>query len=540
MPEYNIKISELNIVSPQPPFTEDFFPLVHSASMTTYRTTIQDIGSLMTHSIFADTCSFADSAKSASHADYADSASYAISSSYALSASHALIADSASFYPPVNAVISCSYASHSHDSDYATRSIDVDTRGNKYFYPHWNTENAPGINGALNNRNVLYFSQSSYGPTVGPVVVDPDVTFQNMPFVVPDPIQRPDFSQSGWWNITNLSFPTDTYYQGGTLGDRGYHGGMFSPWPIVSATFSGTDQKAWTYSTTSIHGGLTAIWSGSSANGSFATLNTSFNNTFNGKWMRIAVTNTGPDWSQSLNIPSNIAKGESPGSFRHTGMFGRVRIVILTTNLYGGSNKYQSIDFSLQNYYWNDEIQAVVHHASNVGVVKAIRFSKTTNENGSGGYITDPFQTMDVLLNDFWSSDYEISILFQSWGGIRFLNYPNLDPPVLVDTGSANIHSSQQLIIPPRPGFYSSRYVDSGNDTTYNIFGKHVIIDPSANEITASGGMAQYSMSLNVSGSIHATEKYYANNQPGLTTTAVYGTNVLTFVGGILVGKNPP
>jgi hypothetical protein len=111
---------------------------------------------------------------------------------------------------------------------------------------------------------------------------------------------------------------------------------------------------------------------------------------------------------------------------------------------------------------------------------------------------------------------------------------------VLVDTGSANIHSSQQLIIPPRPGFYSSRYVDSGNDTTYNIFGKHVIIDPSANEITASGGMAQYSMSLNVSGSIHATEKYYANNQPGLTTTAVYGTNVLTFVGGILVGKNPP
>src|ERR1035438_5441000 len=75
MSEFNIKISELNDVNPNPPSTEDFSPLVHSASMTTYKATIQDIGSLITHSIYADTASvalFYPPVISASHANNAD------------------------------------------------------------------------------------------------------------------------------------------------------------------------------------------------------------------------------------------------------------------------------------------------------------------------------------------------------------------------------------------------------------------------------------------------------------------------------------
>ena len=77
--DYNIKISELN-PPPTPPITEDFFPLVHSASMTTYRASIQDIGCLITHSIYADTASYLKDyapTVSASWASASISASYA-------------------------------------------------------------------------------------------------------------------------------------------------------------------------------------------------------------------------------------------------------------------------------------------------------------------------------------------------------------------------------------------------------------------------------------------------------------------------------
>ncbi len=132
MADFNIKISELDpFVSPRQ--TEDFFPLVDSSSMTTYRATIKDIGSLMTHSVFSDTASLAltasyitsskiigtvvsaSYARSASHADTSSFVAYIPgvsngTSSYSISASHANLADSASYALSASNALTASYA----------------------------------------------------------------------------------------------------------------------------------------------------------------------------------------------------------------------------------------------------------------------------------------------------------------------------------------------------------------------------------------------------------------------------------------------
>jgi hypothetical protein len=522
MSDFNIKISELNAVSPNPPYTEDFFPLVHSASMTTYRATLKDIGSLMTHSIFADTASYTPNALSASHANYADSASYARTSSYAISASHARLADSASYYPPQQFQQSASWASRSLQAYYATRSLDVDTHGTKFFYPWWNTADVPGTNGALETKSTLFYSKSFGSDDYGPIVIDPATTFANVPYITRSNAY-PWYSSSGWWNPSNMTFPNDTGWQG----DGGYIGGLFSPWPIVSSTFIGTDKKGWAFGTGS-QGVLKSIWTGSHFSGSWMPLCSSFDQTFNGKWLRIAVTNTDPEWPNTPYLPNNVAPFESYGSWYHTGMFGRIRIVVTSTVLFGGSNQYQSIDLSIQNFYWSGEMTAVVNHAEGVGIVKAIRMSRTQNYAWPNG---DPFQTLDILLDTFSSSDHSAWIMVESWGGIRFLNYPSLDPPPF--TGSTTLQ------FPPRPGYYG-RPLLLTDDRTYNISGRRVIIDPSATEITGTGMATSYTHSLNVSGGINTNTRYFCDGHPGLFTKVTYGTNNLYFSGGILVDKYPP
>ena len=526
MPEYNIKISELNQVVPNPPFTEDFFPLVHSASMTTYRATLQDIGSLMTHSIYADTASYTPFSDFATSASYAKTASYAISSSHAISASHALLADSASYYPPQQFQISCSWASRSLQSWYATRSIDVDTHGTKFFYPWWNTADVPGTNGALETRSTLFFSRS-WSDDYGPIIIDPASTFRSMPFVTRSNAY-PWFSSSGWWNAKNMAMPNDTGWNWADEG--GYIGGLFSPWPIVSATFVGTDKKGWGYGTGSL-GDYKSIWTGSAASGSWMPLCSSFDQTFNNKWLRIAVTNTDPEWpgyNGQMYLPDNAAPFETPGSWMHTGMFGRVRITVTSTVLYGGSNQYQTIDLSLQNYYWSGDMQAVVNHVEGTGLVKAIRMSRTQYYGPGNG---DPFQTLDILLDTFNNADHAAWVMCESWGGIRFLNYPSLSPPEF--TGS-NV-----LQFPPRPGWYG-RALSPTSDNTYNISGRRVIIDPSATEITGTGMATGYQQSLNVSGGVNTNTRFYCDNHAGLTTKATWGTTNLYFSGGILIDKYPP
>ena len=527
MPEYNIKISELNQVVPTPPFTEDFFPLVHSASMTTYRATIQDIGSLMTHSIYADTASYTPFSDFATSASYAKTASYAISSSHAISASHALLADSASYYPPQIFQTSCSWASRSLQSWYATRSIDVDTHGQQFYFPWWNTANVPGTNGALEGSSTLFFSRS-WADSQGPIVIDPAGTFLGNPYYTRSNAY-PWFSQSGWWNASNMAYPYDTTGLPGSS-DGGYIGGLFTPWPIVSGVFVGTDKKGWVFTTTSSFGGFRQIWTGSFVSGGYIPLteHTSFDSIMNGKWLRIAVTNTDPEWPNSGYLADNVMPFEGPGSWMHTGMFGRIRIIVNSTVLMGGSNQYQSIDLSLQNYYWSGEIQAIVHHAEPTGLVRAIRITDNSEHYGPGN--GDPFQTIDVLLDTFNNSDYLTWIMCESWGGVRFMNQPVLDPPPL----------SQSVVLqfPPRPGFYS--LATPYPDLTYNFSGRKMIVDPSGTEVTQSGMAAAYPYSLNVSGGVQTNTRFYCDDHAGLTTKVTYGTTNLYFSGGILIDKYPP
>lgn len=93
MADFNIKISELDPFT-SPRSTEDFFPLVDSSSMTTYRATISDIGSLMSHSISSDTASLAFTASYVSSSIIDGIVTSAL---YANSASHAVLSDTASF-----------------------------------------------------------------------------------------------------------------------------------------------------------------------------------------------------------------------------------------------------------------------------------------------------------------------------------------------------------------------------------------------------------------------------------------------------------
>lgn len=533
MSEFNIKISELNRITPNPPFPEDFFPLVHSASMTTYRATLQDIGSLITQSISASYSETAITSISASWASASISASYARTASYAISASHAIIADSASYYPLASTVISCSWASRSLQSWYATRSLDVDTHGTEFRVPWWNTNDIPGTNGALESSSPLFFSQSQGDNRYGPFVIDPDWSFQFVnDYNVPSPITYPWFSQSGWWNVHNNARPTDPSPDPATSAGVG---GLFSPWPIVSGIFCGTDQKSWYFSTASALSVENTIWSGSYAAGSRRPLDRSYDQIFNGKWLRIAVTNAYPDFPVTPYLAENVAAGETPGSWNHTGMFGRMRLRIGSSNYAGGSNKTCIVDFDIENYYWSSHMSARVNHVENVNLIKAIRLTKVPSNQ-----IYDPFQTIDILLDGFTSSDHIMDMTFQSWGGIRFLNFPNLDPPQLRDSGSNDIHQdTNQLMFPARPGFYST-YTSNADYNTYNIFGRNVVIDPTSNEITASGMMTQFQQSLNVSGGINTNTQFYCNNTPGLTTRVTYGTTNLYFSGGILVGKVPP
>ena len=106
MATYDIKISQLNPF-PDPTQMVDFFPMVDSSSLTTYRASIADIAPLMTHSIHSDSSSLAVTASYAISSSYALSASNAISSSYALSASNA---SSASYSIGSGNTISASYA----------------------------------------------------------------------------------------------------------------------------------------------------------------------------------------------------------------------------------------------------------------------------------------------------------------------------------------------------------------------------------------------------------------------------------------------
>lgn len=146
MSNFFIKISELDVfpTASDAIKTEDFFPIVDSGSLTTYRASLQAIGSLMTHSIFADSasvwtnyvppvsCSWASAsyfssvalsaswASSSVSSSHASTASFACTASFAITTSYAFAALSASFAPFTQlSQLSSSWASQSLSASYA-------------------------------------------------------------------------------------------------------------------------------------------------------------------------------------------------------------------------------------------------------------------------------------------------------------------------------------------------------------------------------------------------------------------------------------
>ena len=259
-----IKISQLDPL-PSPPLTEDFFPLVHSASMTTYRASIQDIGGLITHSVYADTASYllnapnsvsaswASSSISASYAksaSYAITSSYSITSSYAISASYASLSDSASYYPP-----SGSWASSSMWSLYASQSQDVATYGVPYNFPWWTSTNPYQGNGNLaQSSQLVYYPGNVPGQSDNAMLImdsSSTVPSPTMPYLIAPTIPL-NFTLSHYGDQANAPWP----YAGNS--------GFQSYWPITSQTFTGTDQRGWGYSTASLgYVYQYSYWSGS-------------------------------------------------------------------------------------------------------------------------------------------------------------------------------------------------------------------------------------------------------------------------------------
>jgi hypothetical protein len=497
---------------------------------------------MMTHSIYADTSSYAFAAVSASHADYADSASYALSSSHAISASHALVADIANFYPPQQFQISCSWASRSLQSWYATRSIDVDTHGRSYNFPYW-VSNTPGAgNGNLVQDSPIVFYQ--YSGDIGLESFDSAST--NLDYYFPYPNHRPDFKTWQYGNRANVAWGFAPNL------------GIQSHWPITSHTFVGTDQRDWYFTTSSNpHYGFdpdlqvtNSYFSGSAgdaSSGSFYTIPEApgaLASIFNGKWIRLACNGGNPAFAGD-----SIAGGKATADHSAMGemwanedqIFKGLISIQLQAHY---ANAWNQVDIWVHSGGWAGNQSATILHVNNYGpqLIRAFRLS------GKGGGLTDPLFAIDMLVDGIWGigdggrqGEDSIIIKAQSWQGIRFLKWLNIDPWPFENTGSNDLsQDGTQLIFPSAPGFYTN----TPKAMNYNIQGQNVQIWPSPNVITQSGlavPMTVNSHSLFVSGGINTNEAYYCDNNKGITTKILANTNVnLYFSGGILVDKYPP
>jgi hypothetical protein len=174
----NIKISELNNIAAIS--TEDFFPVVHSASMTTYNASIATISPLMTASIYA---TYSVSASYASFASASTTASYAFQSISASYSSRSFLCETASYFdfslpntiPPfASASFSSSWASSSISASYASRSFLCETAS--YFNFTLPNTTPPFASASISSSWASSSISSSYllgnheGPTTGSVL----------------------------------------------------------------------------------------------------------------------------------------------------------------------------------------------------------------------------------------------------------------------------------------------------------------------------------------------------------------------------------
>ena len=537
----DIKISELDPF-PTTIVTEDFFPLVDSSSMSTYRTDISFLSGLpVSRSLFANSASFASRSISASHADRADLA------------------------------------------DRATLASNVLLSGYTGYFPTW-TGAIPGVlatngpNGNLAQYSRLYNSESVGFPNGTGIIGHgyPGSTgqaFDAREYVF-DPNKYLYYTQSGWWN-----------YKAHTPNGAGGYGvsGISVPGAIISNTFIGTDQMAYAICDQSItpfspYTFTTQIWSGSAATGKYVTIPSGdgqLSQSLNKKWLRFAsISGFGFDTSPPAHwlnntshsliftngksvISPSASYGERPqAASSGNGMFGRIKILVSTSG--SGTNVQQMIDLNIHDEYFSGQgCTANVDYASfySVDIIKKLRLSIWTPNSSSADYLpsgaksADPMMTFDVYVDDISEKDKYIIFTLWSWGNVKFLKEMNVDPPLLINTGSkdSSFHpgtspqTSTYLVFPPEPGFYTATNRLLRN---YNIQGSPVTIWPTKNERTGSAAynvQLQNPYSLNVSGTVNATDKYYTNDRPGQSGKFVtYAANDSTwrtveYAGGILV-----
>jgi hypothetical protein len=505
-----IRISQLDPIASNIS-SDDFFPLVDSASLTTYRAPISLLNSILMMS----------SSMYVSGSINASSSLYASSSK---SSSHALLAD------------------------------NVSLRGVDGYVPFWNYSGYGGqgiTNGTLKTTSPLQVSYSAFAFD-GILGIGQDaLRGGNIPA---DPAQwRQDYTSSRWYR-TAAHTPVGGGYYG--------LGGLSVTYPIIS-TFVGTDQMMYNVATASStalpYGGSPAytnlVWSGSSASGSYKTISNTAGNTlsesFNGRWVRVACVG---NWGGGLIAP-NAAKGETgqgQSSGLAGGLFGRVMFV-LNTSQAPGSNVSQVIDMNIHDQVYGNGLTANVDWAGvyQTDIIKKIRLSVHTPYSGSPEYYPgtdqskDSLTAIDLFIDSLNQDDYKFNLGCYSWGGVRFLDQINLEPPPLINTGSKGFPETSKatyLVFPPEPGFYTSLDKDNRN---YNIHGLPVTIWPTRNEVTRSAKdiVANRNLySLNVSGTVNATEKYYCSGSEGKTGTFTQytGTNWKSCVykGGILVDSS--
>lgn len=507
----SIKISELDTF-PLPVVITDFIPVVKSSSMTTYRANVGDL--------------------IPSPLQYVSGSVYASSSIL---------------------------ASQSIQSTYATYSKHVNLTGSEYYYPFWFSDKtldggAFEVNGCLKGIPTPYGSQ-----LFNYVGGSPDIT-QNVIVAGPyriflsptqyttgtaGPGTRTDYYISSSWNPWANTLEGQMGY--------GAMGGIWSSFPIISPMFVGTDQMSWNFATASYSGVAVysnQFWSGSSISGTLDPTNLGWQTipggsgitngisaSFNKKWVRIV--------SNGYIYPT-VTDGASKGevsSWDNLGLFGRIKLWVHTglplTSLAQGSS--QMIDMHIDDHVWSGGISATVHSAVEYGVniIKKIRLSKWN----SGSLQKDPQWAMDLFLDGIEDELQTFSIMAQSWGGIKFLQVLNVDPDPLVNTGSADIHNSEMLIFPPAAGHYGT-YTNRQN---YFLQGHNVVINPTYNEMTESFGVGNplfSTHSLNVSGTINATEKFSCGDLPGQSgifsvyNPATSNWNDVSYHGGIFVSAS--
>lgn len=499
-----IKISELNPMPAGSASVDDFFPIVDSGSMTTFRTTIGAMANVFTSSM---------SVSQSVHA------------------------------------VSASYSSASTSASRAEMAGNVALAGTNFYVPLWTSSLSGITNGNLKTSSPLYVSYSAlaYNGIVGVYGVS---SFTDAEIYPETGGFHQYYTRSYWYNYK-------AFTPSGNGQSIAYGLNVMPGYSI--ANLHATDMIAYNVATSSTIGYTDTFWSGSANSGSYAVVGTgtgALSQSLNGKWIRIMCESYFGGTGLDSAISMNAAKGEAGGGHSvTTGIFGRIVLAIGTTVYNGGSNVNQVLDFNLNDEIWGGGITATVNFSSvySRDLVKMVRASIWTPKSGDPAYYPatsasrDPMMAVDVFVQDLNDADYVFSLRGISYGSGKFLREINVDPPTLCDTGSLGVLSptgSSYLIFPPEPGHYS---VQSGSFRNYNIQGSPVTIWPTRNERTASAwssSMYRNRYSLNVSNSMNVTDRYYAGDQEGKSGTVVVYDAVASdwkqcvYRGGILVDSS--